>query len=100
MSTTGTSSIHIYTSAGSTAATTCPKSSTAAIGAGVGVGLGVPLLVSLAGTLWLATRRKYEKSQTTIPPVLWPYQRKDIDNINELPAGPDHERAELGPGNR
>ena len=45
----------------------CPKSSTVAISAGLGAGLGVPLLLALAGILWLTARRKYEQPQTTVP---------------------------------
>jgi hypothetical protein len=46
---------------------TCSNSSTVAIGAGLGVGLGVPLLLALAGLLWLTARRRYEQPRTTVP---------------------------------
>jgi hypothetical protein len=98
------------------------NSSTTAIGAGLGVGLGVPLLVALAGLLWLMARRRYEKPQTTVPvasrsskPELHGYSSGPAPGYNggysegpaagltgrsELPIETGYGRAELGQGER
>jgi hypothetical protein len=100
----------------------CSNSSTTAIGAGLGVGLGVPLLVALAGLLWLMARRRYEKPQTAVPaasrsskPELHGYSSGPAPGYNgsysegpaagltgrsELPIETGYGRAELGQGER
>lgn len=93
-----------------TNAAMCSNSSTTAIGAGLGVGLGVPLLVALAGLLWLMARRRYEKPQTTVPvasrsskPELHGYSEGPAAGLtgrSELPIETGYGRAELGQGER
>jgi hypothetical protein len=101
---------------------TCSNSSTVAIGAGLGVGLGVPLLLALAGLLWLTARRRYEQPRTTVPaasgsskPELHDYISGPTPAYNggnsegyaagftgrtELPIETGYGRAELGQGER
>jgi hypothetical protein len=94
---------------------TCSNSSTIAIGAGLGVGLGVPLLLALAGLLWLTARRRYEQPRTTVPavsgsskPELHGYSSGPTSANNGgysegrdgLPIETGYRRAELGQGER
>jgi hypothetical protein len=99
----------------STNGATCSNSSTVAIGAGLGVGLGVPLLLALAGLLWLTARRRYEQPRTTVletsgssKPEPHGYRSGPAPAYNGgysegrdgLPIGAGYGRAELDEGER
>jgi len=90
--------------------------------AGIGVGLGIPLLLALAGLLWVAARQRYKRPPITVPVAsalskaeLHSYSSgppsaykaahsegsaTNLKGRSELPIDPGYGIAEMGQGER